>query len=139
MLLRDIHISGTEAFIQGEIIRPFGDMKMLLERIGCKVEQHRVEVHKISGVQTAQPKFNVEFPAGSKAIKQPKDRSSNRTASGRRRRGAKKEVKIGWGLNHRTGQILVPGEDSDFIVTYYQSTEHSPSYFDRGVIEVEKD
>jgi hypothetical protein len=138
MRLQDIHISGTEAFIQGEQVHPFSDMKTLLERIGCKVTDHRVAVCRCGGVQTAQPMFNVEFPAGSRVIKAPRDRSSNYTAGGRRRKGAEKLTKIGWPLNSRKGQILVPGEESDYIVTYYGADFVSPSYFDRGVIEVEK-
>jgi hypothetical protein len=139
MKIYDIHISGTEAFIQGEEIRTFSSMKALLHHLGCNVMEHRVEVHEASGVQTAHAKFNVEFPARSRIIKYPKDRNSNTTASGRKRKGAKKVVKIGWPLNSRMGRIMIPGEDSDYIVTFYDATEHSPSYFDRGVTEVEKD
>jgi hypothetical protein len=79
------------------------------------------------------------FPYGSKIIKHPKDENSSKyTARGRRRKNAPKENKITWALNNRKGQMLVPGEDSDYIVTWYRRTEFTPELFDRGVHEVEK-
>ena len=138
--LLDIHIGAGWAFIQGETTRSFSDLEALLTHIGCKVEKHRVEVTKVSDTQVAHQKYNVEFPAGSYHTKHPKDTSNTRTASGRRRRGAKAEdvKKVTWSLNARKGQIVVPGAETDYIVTYYQKSETTPELFDRGVHEVEK-
>ena len=59
-------------------------------------------------------------------------------ASGRRRRGVVKKERKLWSRNSIKGQILIPGTDSDFIITFYKRTDNSPALFDRGVHEVEK-
>lgn len=128
--LSDIHISPGEATIQGEENHTFMNMKVLLEHLGCTVQSHRVETHEAAGCKTAQAKFNVEFPKGSKVLYRPK--SPNTTAAGKSR-GPQRRSSRG------KGQVLVPGESSDFVITYYAKWGPSTEMFDRGVWEVEKE
>ena len=137
--LTDIHIGEGPAYIQGDRNRFFRGMDDLLNELGCEIEDHRVEVTEASGCRVPHPKFNVEFPRGSKVIKRPKEFSTSRTARGRRRKNRPEEPKKRWSMNDRKGQVLVPGIDSDYIVTYYKATDLTPALFDRGVHEVEKD
>jgi len=133
-----IHIPNGSAWIMGEADRFFTGMDTLLIHLGCAIEEMEPEVTEASGCKVTLPMSRVVFPNGCKIIKRPKESSSNRTASGRRRRGAPKERKITWSLQNRKGQIVVPGEESDYIVTWYKRTEFTPQLFDRGVHEVEK-
>jgi hypothetical protein len=134
-----IHIPNGSAWIMGERNHFFTGMDVLLIHLGCEIEEMEPEAHEASGCRVVHPMSRVIFPSGSKIIKHPKDESSGRyTASGRRRKNAPKKQPLTWSLNNRKGQILVPGEDSDYIITWYKRTEFSPELFDRGVHEVEK-
>lgn len=134
-----IHVPNGDAWIMGERDHYFTGLDVLLAHLGCNIEEMPPEVTKASGVQVVLSMAKVTFPEGSRIIKRPKESSSNLTASGRRRRGAPKERKITWSLNNRKGQILVPGEDEDYLVTWYRKTQFTPELFDRGVVAVEKE
>lgn len=134
-----IHVPNGDAWIMGEANHYFTGLDVLLIHLGCEIEEMPPEAHEAGGCRVVHPMSKVTFPDGSKIIKRPKEEASNMTASGRRRRRAPKERRITWSLNNRKGQILIPGEETDYIVTWYRRTQFSPEMFDRGVHEVEKE
>jgi hypothetical protein len=133
-----IHISSGWAFIVGAEIRRFSDMEALLVELECVVTEMEPEISRSGEIQVAHRMFRVAFPAYTKIIQYPRDLDSNRTASGNRRRGAKRPDPTFWSPTHKRGRILIPGISEDYVVTYYARTEYTPMLFDRGVHEVEK-
>lgn len=121
-----VHISGSTAWLQSEENKSFPTMKELLEHIGCVVTPRPVESETRMGVTVPNAMFDVEFPSGSKVIK------SHREYDGRKGSGPRN-------LAEYKGQILVPGDDCDFIVTYNIATMYRPEFFGLGVNAVEKD
>jgi hypothetical protein len=136
--LGPIHISKGEAWIMGEKNQSFSGMEALLKHLGCEVEVLEPEVYESTDCKVTLPMFKVIFPASSKITKFPKDHMDSRyTADGNLRKGKKKNRRLS--LEDRKGQILIPGDASDHIVTWYRKAGYSPELFDRGVHEVEKD
>lgn len=133
--LRRIHISAGEAWIMGSPDRWFVDFEALLSELGCIVSASAPEITRSGSCRVVHPMYNVEFPPGSSIVKHPRDTVS-RTASGKRR--GPNVPSLSWDMNARKGQVMIPGIDEDYIVTYYQKTEFSPTLFDRGVHAVEK-
>jgi hypothetical protein len=134
-----IYVPHGDAWIMGEQNHYFTGLDVLLIHLGCEIEAVTPEAHEAGGCRVVHPMSKVTFPMGATIIKRPKEEDTGRTASGRRRRRAPKERRLTWSLNNRKGQILIPGEDTDYIVTWYKRTEFSPEMFDRGVHEVEKE
>jgi len=130
-----IHIKGGDAWIQGEGNRLFPDLQTLLQELGCDVEELDPEVVRAQDWIVPMLLFSVVFPKGAKIIKHPKD-STPRTASGRRRKGAQRRQ---YSPNDRKGLILIPGEETDYIVTWYRRDGESPEFISKTVQEVEKD
>jgi hypothetical protein len=132
--ISEIHMTQGDAWVQGESMRGFADTRHLLETLGCKVEEAETKVFTQGTTTVPLAMFNVEFPEGSKHIKRPKEVDYRRSLRSRRQAENKK-----FSLQRRKGQILIPGDESDFVVTYYKQEGESPKYFDRGAHEVEKD
>lgn len=133
-----IHIKGGEAWVQGEQDKSFPDLPTLLRKLGCEVTPLEPEVIKTNGWVVPLAMYNVVFPEGAKIIKHPRDRVS-RTASGRRRRGVKNEPDLSYSGERRKGMVLIPGVDTDFVVTWRRKDGESPESISKTVQEVEKD
>lgn len=135
--LSGIHLPTGRAWIQGERDRAFDGIRHVLEHLGCTITDLEPEVITHGSTIVPTSRSTVLFPAGSKHIRRPKEDTSL-TGSGRRRRGAKPKPKH-FSMSSRKGQVLVPGTNSDFIITYYRKDGESPMHFDLGVHEVEQD
>lgn len=109
-----IHFESSPAYIQGDTNSSFTDIRQLLESLGCAVEEQGNEVFEHAGTKVPINKHSVRFPNGTLRLA--------RTAR-----------------NARKMQVLIPGEEEDYVVTYYTSSEFSPAHFDRGVTAVEKE
>lgn len=134
--LTQISFQKGDAFIQGdgEPTR-FNSTEELLRHLGCKVEERPPVIFKCQDWKVPIQYYNVEFPEGSAHLKRPRAGSSLYTASGRRKKNPPKNPKP----PDPKGMICIPGDDCDYVVTYYEAKGESPHKLVPIIQEVEKE
>jgi hypothetical protein len=109
--IKHVCLPPRNMFIDGE--QCAGTLKSFMEQHGCEVDVENVEEEKAQGWSIPVVYYRVKLPDGSKYL----------------RKGSKKVDAL----------ILIPGEESDYVVQLVRGSRVAPDKLLPNVMEVEKE